>query len=143
MPYRYLDGLTQADVAFQVRGRDLEEVFRSAWAATLEVMVKNSAGLQARERRNVEVQSASADLLLFNLLQEMLFYKDAEGLLLQLDSLRIEELPGGYRLQAGLAGETVDPERHELGVDVKAVTLHRFSLEHTDEGWKATVVLDI
>jgi len=28
-------------------------------------------------------------------------------------------------------------------VDVKAVTLHRFSVESADDGWEAFVILDI
>jgi SHS2 domain-containing protein len=30
-----------------------------------------------------------------------------------------------------------------MRVDVKAVTLHRFSLTKTDHGWEAMVILDI
>jgi SHS2 domain-containing protein len=40
-------------------------------------------------------------------------------------------------------GETLDRDRHEQRVDVKAVTLHRFQLEKTDDGWIAMVILDI
>ena len=40
-------------------------------------------------------------------------------------------------------GEVIDRERHELLVDVKAVTMHHFKVEETAEGWTATVVLDI
>jgi SHS2 domain-containing protein len=30
-----------------------------------------------------------------------------------------------------------------MTVDVKAVTLHRFLVEETEEGWRSVVVLDI
>jgi SHS2 domain-containing protein len=30
-----------------------------------------------------------------------------------------------------------------MRVDVKAVTLHRFSLTQSDRGWEAVVILDI
>jgi len=32
---------------------------------------------------------------------------------------------------------------HDLIVDVKAVTLHRFGIKRTPESWEATVILDI
>jgi protein archease len=48
-----------------------------------------------------------------------------------------------YTVHATLAGEPIAPERHHMRVDVKAVTLHRFSLTQTQRGWEATVVLDI
>jgi SHS2 domain-containing protein len=40
-------------------------------------------------------------------------------------------------------GEPLDAERHHQRADVKAVTLHDFSVERTEGGWKARVLLDI
>ncbi|MBD1928492.1 archease [Trichocoleus sp. FACHB-90] len=37
----------------------------------------------------------------------------------------------------------VDGDRHQHQVDIKAVSLHRFQLEKTDDGWTAMVILDI
>lgn len=143
MPHRRLEGLTQADVAFRAEGSSLEEVFRSAWEATLEVMLADAARLRPLERRRIELAHPQADLLLFDFLQQLLFYKDAEGLLLRLESLSIEQGPDGCRLKAEAAGEAADPARHELGGDVKAVTLHRFELRRAESGWLATVILDV
>jgi SHS2 domain-containing protein len=82
-------------------------------------------------------------MLLFELLQELVFRKDAEGVLLRVADLRIRETPGGWALEADALGETIDPRRHDLAVDVKAVTLHRFKLTQEEGGWRATVILDV
>ncbi len=34
-------------------------------------------------------------------------------------------------------------KKHDLIVDVKAVTLHRFEVKQTETGWKASIILDI
>ena len=47
------------------------------------------------------------------------------------------------RLDAVLAGERIDPERHELLADVKAVTFHDLRVERTATGWDAHVTLDV
>lgn len=47
------------------------------------------------------------------------------------------------RVSAELAGEPIDPGRHELVADVKAVTLYDLRVEQTPEGWRARVTLDI
>lgn len=138
-----LEGLTRADAAFRAEEADLAGLFRTAWQATLELMLPDPASLQARERRRITLTNPAVDLLLFDFLSELVYYKDAEGLLLDLASLAVETSPAGYRLEAEAAGEAADPARHELGVDVKAVTLHRFAVERTPEGWQATVVLDV
>ena len=142
MGYRLLEGLTQADVAFQAEEESLEELFRTAWRATLELMLP-AARLEARERRRIELANPALDLLLFDFLGELIYYKDAEGLLLDLESLAVQGGPGGYRLVAEAAGEAMDPARHELGLDVKAVTLHHLAVERVPLGWQATVVLDV
>jgi len=46
-------------------------------------------------------------------------------------------------LKATLAGEQLDASRHQQRADVKAVTLHGFSVEKEEGGWKANVLLDI
>ena len=83
------------------------------------------------------------DMLLFELLQELIFYKDAERLLLCVEDVEIGGVEGRFALKAGAVGEELDPERHDLGADVKAVTLHRYKVEETAGGWTATIILDI
>lgn len=143
MGYVILEELTRADLAFRAEEPTLEELFRTAWRATLEVMLPPPASLQARERRSIRLAKPAVDLLLFDFLSELVYYKDAEGLLLAVQSLVLRQEPAGCTLEAEAAGERADPERHRLGTDVKAVTLHRFALERTPAGWRATVVLDL
>ncbi len=143
MTFRYLPDLAIADVAFEAWGDSLEDLFRSAADATMNVMVGDLAAIAARESRAVQAEESEPDMLLFQLLQELIFYKDAERLLLRVRRLQIRLVNGGYRLEADLQGEEIDVDRHELIVDVKAVTLHRFCVEKSDGGWKATVILDV
>jgi SHS2 domain-containing protein len=143
MPYRYLDDVATADIAFVAEGRDLSETFISACEATMRVMVENIEVIEPRERRLLVIHHEHLDMLLFNLLQELLFYKDAEQLMLRVNQVTVEKKDGIYELRAQAAGETIDPERHILRVDVKAVTLHQFRLTRTDQGWEAMVILDV
>jgi SHS2 domain-containing protein len=146
MPYRYLDDLTVADVAFEARGATLEELFSAAWEATLQVMIDDPTALARVENRTISLKEPSLDLLLHNFLQELIFYKDAEGLLLKIEDCRIqwqEEIGETARLEARVSGQAIDPEIHSLGTDVKAVTFFRFELIRESDGWKATVVLDV
>jgi SHS2 domain-containing protein len=146
MPYRYLDDLTVADVAFEARGSSLEELFTAAWEATLQVMIENPNSLGKVESRNIALVEPSLDLLLHNFLQELIYYKDAEGLLLRIEDCRIQWVEGRSkfaRLDARARGQTIDPKVHRLGTDVKAVTFYRFDLARENRGWTATVVLDV
>lgn len=143
MGYVILEELTRADLAFRAEEPTLEELFRTAWRATLEVMLPPPSAPRAIERRSIRLANPAVDLLLFDFLSELVYYKDAEGLLLAVESLVLRQDPAGWRLEAETAGERADPQRHRLGTDVKAVTLHCFALERTPAGWQATVVLDV
>ena len=130
-------------MAFEAWGDTPEETFVSAGEATMNVMVDALDAIAPRESRSIELASDALDMLLFDLLQELIYYKDAEQLLLRIRSLRIEEGEGRYRLLAEARGQRIDRDRHPLNVDVKAVTLHRFVVEKTPAGWRAAVILDI
>ena len=142
-PYRYLEEIATADVAFEAWGATPEETFLAAADATLNTMVEEIGTVAPREGRVFSLAAESLDLLLFELLQELVYHKDAERLLLRVRDLRIEETGSGYRLHANAVGETIDRGRHPLLADVKAVTLHRLSVEKTPSGWRAVVVLDV
>jgi SHS2 domain-containing protein len=143
MPFEFVDELTVADIAFRAWGRDLEETFKAAADAVMNAMVEDLQTIQARETRTFHVDHEALDLLLFNFLQELIYYKDAEQLLLRIQELRFADDRPPYTLQAAAVGEPIDPQRHRMRVDVKAVTLHHFSLRKADHGWEAMVILDI
>ena len=82
-------------------------------------------------------------MLLFDFLQELVFLKDRDQILLRVERIDITPGADAYRLEAVLSGEVLDYDRHDLVVDVKAVTMHQFHLAPTPDGWRARVVLDI
>lgn len=143
MPYKYLEDIGTADIAFEATGRDLPELFTSAANATMNVMIENLDTIEPRETRRIELKNDEIDMLLFDFLQELIYFKDAERLLLCVREMRIEERDGAYSLSATTAGEPLDARRHQQRADVKAVTLHDFRVEKTEGGWKARALLDI
>ncbi len=143
MPFEFLDEVATADVAFEAWGETVEEMFISAAEATMNVMVADLEKIEHREKRVIEIISDALDMLLFNLLQEIIFFKDAEQLLLRIEEAKISRENGGYLVKATSWGEQIDPARHQLIVDVKAVTLHKFKVEKTPRGWETFIILDI
>ena len=143
MPYHYLEEFGTADIAFEAIGRDLAELFRDAADATTNVMIDNIAAIQPRETHDIELSNEKLDMLLFDLLQELIFLKDANRLLLRLREVQVAEKHRSYFVKATAEGEPLDAQRHHQRADVKAVTLHDFSVERTEGGWKARVLLDI
>jgi SHS2 domain-containing protein len=109
----------------------------------MNLMVEDLGTIADQERRSIRVEDSAIDMLLFKMLQELIFFKDAQQLVLRVPKVKIEHGKDSYSLTAEACGEEFNPDRHELVVDVKAVTLHRFRVEQTRKGWEATVILDI
>ena len=143
MPYRYLDEIATADAAFEASGASAEEVMTASVDAMLNVMVENIESVESKEQRTIHCTASSYDMLLFDLLEELIFLKDTELLFLRASNVRIGMRDHCYHLSADAHGERIDSGRHEINVDVKAVTLYRLSFAQESDGWRATVVLDI
>lgn len=143
MPYRFLEDVSIADVAFEAWGGTVEEMFIASAEATVNVMVADVDSIARQTRRSIRVESDALDLLLLNFLQELIYYKDAERLLLRAERVQVDTGHAPLVACADLAGEALDAARHDLLVDVKAVTLHRFRVAETERGWEAFVILDI
>ena len=143
MPYEFLEDIAIADIAFRAWGKNLEETFIAASDATMNVMVENLDSIQPLERREFQLQNEALDMLLFDLLQELIYYKDSEKLMLRIHQIQITKEDGRHTLKAVALGEKLDPKRHATRADVKAVTLHSFQLIETDQGWETQIILDI
>ena len=135
MPYEFLDDGVTSDVTFHAWGASLEELFSAAADATLNVMVRSVESVRPLETRSASVEADALDLLLMRFLDELIYRKDVEELLLRAKELHVDTERN--RVQTVLTGERIDPKRHELVADVKAVTLHDLRVERTETGWDA------
>jgi SHS2 domain-containing protein len=81
-------------------------------------------------------------MLLLCFINELIFLRDAEGLLLLPRRVEIER-DGEFVLEAELTGEPLDPQRHTLASEVKAATAHGLRVARAGEGWEASVTLDV
>ncbi|MCK5215138.1 MAG: archease [Candidatus Omnitrophica bacterium] len=143
MPYIYLDDIATADIAFRATAESLEELFIAAADATVNVMVEDLDVIAAKEIRAFSLENVSLEMLLFNYLQEFIFYKDAESLMLRATEVSVKKAGDHYSLKGEAKGESIDYSKYEIIVDVKAVTMCQFEVKETAQGWESTVVLDI
>jgi SHS2 domain-containing protein len=143
MPYAFIEDSVTSDITFRASGVDLDELFTAAADATTHVMVEAPAEVRPVASRPVQVEADALDLLLLRFLGELIFYKDAEGLILRAVRVHVEPQSGGYLLSAELRGEPLDPARHLPGADPKAVTLHGLRVDRVPSGWEAQVTLDV
>ena len=155
--YQYLDDVAISDLAFEARGDTPKEMFEAAARALTEAMA-DIKQVRPRVEKTIRLTHEAMDQLLFDWLAELIYLKDAEGLLFSQFQVDLSAVPAQAGLPAGQAGltaqtawrlvgnvrgESIDPKRHSLHLDVKAVTYHLFEVAQKDGQWVARVVLDI
>lgn len=140
MPYRFLERVAIADVAFEAKGRTLHALFESCANALTEVMV-DRRDVKPKVEKKIALSAESTEGLLYDFLTEIIIKKDVDSILFKQFDVSLDE--SGLSLTGLARGETIDRKRHRLGNDVKAVTTHLFGIKRSAGGWSATVVLDI
>lgn len=140
--FRFLPDLATADIAFAAYGRDRAELLENAALALEEAMVDTKA-VAAKIKELLALQADSLPEMLFCLLEELIFLKDVKNLVFGQFKFEVHKQKNSLQLQGEAWGEKIDPQKHKLKVDVKAVTKHLFKVDKTKTGYKAQVILDI
>ena len=140
--FRFLEEIALADIAFEAEGESLEEVFHGATQALLESMA-NPATVSGGWERVIERNDVDPPVLLFDWLSEVVYWKDAAGVVFREAPLTLTREGDVWLLRARLIGAPVDWQTQELHADVKAVTKHLYELKQAGPCWTVRVVLDV
>jgi SHS2 domain-containing protein len=140
--FRFLEEIALADLAFEAEGESVEEVFRGATQALLESMA-NPATVSGGWVRAIERTDVDPLALLFDWLSDVVYWKDAAGVVFREAPLTLTRVGDVWLLRARLIGAPVDQQTQELHADVKGVTKHLYCMSQQAGRWKALVVLDI
>jgi SHS2 domain-containing protein len=138
--YRFLEDVAIADAAFEAKAESIEELFQTCAQATFEVMADTKT-IEHKYKEDVELVGENLEELLFDWLAELIYLKDSKSMLFGKFEVKIAQ-KDGYRLNASIWGEPADQKKHQVRVDVKAVTYHLLEVKQTDNKWTAKVILD-
>lgn len=128
-----------ADLGLRIRAASLEELFAEAGRALTGALVGHPDSVRPAQPRSIQLEAAEPPDLLHDWLAELLYLFETERLLFG----RFEvALPSGG-LTATAWGEPADPARHEIELEIKAVTYHGLKIEPGPGGWLAEVIVDL
>lgn len=122
-----------------MRAADLKRVMEDAGRALFSVMTANLDEVRPVQQVWVEISGDQPDELLRDWLGELLYIFHTRHLLLSRFEVELTETG----LKAAAWGEPIDPSRHQLDVEIKAVTWHGLTVQHEAGGWMAEVIVDI
>jgi SHS2 domain-containing protein len=128
-----------ADVGLRARAADLEGLFEDAAKALFSVIVVNLDAVRPLQEVAVRVEGLDHEDLLHDWLDELLYTFDTRHLLFSDFEVALD----AHGLRATARGEPIDPRRHELDAEVKAITYHGLRVENHPDGWLAEVIVDL
>ncbi len=140
--FRFLEDIALADIAFEVEGDSIEDLFQGATRALLETMADPQTVLASWEHPILKTDDLLDDLLI-EWLSEIVYWKDAAGVVFHDAPLSLTREDGQWRIAATLVGAPVDQTTQTLRNDVKGITRHLYELRQENSRWKARVVVDV
>lgn len=128
-----------ADTGIRVRGKDLKELFANAALGMISIMADPRA-IDRTSTLPVTVEGEDLPGLLVAWLNEIIYLIEAKEMLFS--RFDIESVGDGL-LVGAIAGETIDPARHDLRAQIKACTYHDLKVGKEDSLWIAQVIFDV
>ncbi len=141
--FHFLDDIATADLAFDASGDSLQEVFQGATCAVIEALADPTT-VGATWRQTIERTDEDPAELLFDWLSDLVYWKDAAGVVFNRSELTLtHEDPGCWKLRGALYGEPVNGSVQTLRADVKGITKHLYRLVQEGHRWTVRVVVDV
>lgn len=139
--YRFLKDIAIADLAFEAEGATYDGLFQHAAEAVFAALCRAST-VEKKVERTIDLTAPSVENLLYDFLSEIVYLKDVDGLVFSAADVSVQE-GARWSLHAVISGELINKEKHALGSDVKAVTMHMLKVWKQKEQYHARVILDI
>lgn len=128
-----------ADIGIRVQAETLDQLFADAARGLFSVMLENPETVRPADEFSFDVHADDIEELLHDWLAELLFTFHAQRIVLCEFHIRLDP----PELTASARGEPIDPTRHQVDAEVKAITWHGLKVRHNSDGWLAEVIVDI
>ena len=128
-----------ADLGLRVTAPDLNALFTEAAVGLFTMMTDDISTIRPNLTVPFTVTGSDREYLLFDWLRVLNLYADENRVLFSRFDVSVTD----SGLLATAQGEPLDPARHQLAREVKAITYHGLKVEPTATGWLAEVIVDI
>ncbi len=127
--FEYFD--VTADIGFYAYGTDLNEAFTNAGLALFNI-ISDTGDISPLKNFAFTVISEDKVSLLYDYLEELLFYHEVEFMLFSRFTVKIKKTGGEYQLDAEIMGEEINWDKHERKCEIKAITFHQMEVKENE-----------
>jgi SHS2 domain-containing protein len=129
-----------ADIFIQANGKTLAEVFENAAIGMFDILFPTTKVGSIGEFQ-VKLESSDLEQLLVEFLSELLYIYETQKVLFS--SFKIDLDDKNFKLTAQAFGEKLDPAKHEIVDEIKAVTYHMLEFGQEADHYFVKVLFDI
>jgi SHS2 domain-containing protein len=127
------------DAGILLRAENLRQLFeRAAWG--MFSVLTNVAEIRLVEETRIQVEANDLPALMLAWLSELNYRHVTEHRLFAKFEVSVIS---DQMVFAEVSGETINPDRHTIFTEIKAVTFHGLRLEKSDNGWEAQIIFDL
>jgi SHS2 domain-containing protein len=134
--YEYFD--VTADIGFKSYGETLNEAFENAGLAIFNI-ISDTSDIEPAKEISFKIRSEDEISLLYDYLEELLFYHEIEFMLFSEFHVEIYD---DLTLKATIRGEEINWDKHERKTEIKAITFHKMDVKKTDH-WQLQAIVDL
>jgi SHS2 domain-containing protein len=133
-----------ADVQARCWGRSLEEAFNQTAYSLMATISPDLKRISSNIEKKIKIEAEDKEALLFDFLSELLYIFDVDELVFNTIKVQIiKESEDLFVLNALLRGEKFDVTKHEIGIEVKAITYSFMEIAESKNKVEISIVFDI
>ena len=130
----------QSELAVKVVGASQADLFANSAYTLFDVMVADLDKVDCKDHIPLEIEGTDRDDLMVNWMRELLYLYQGSGYLLK--EFQIREVKDTI-VKAEVAGEKIDPDRHEIKQEIGAIAFHKSRMDKTGNQWTAQVIFEV
>ncbi len=133
-----------ADVQARCWGRTLEEAYNQTAYSLMATITPDLKRISSNIEKKIKIEAEDKEALLFDFLSELLYIFDVDELVFNTIKVQIiKESEDLFVLNALLRGEKFDVTKHEIGIEVKAITYSFMEIAESKNKVEISIVFDI
>lgn len=138
--YNFIDHT--ADIALEIKGNSIEELFMAAAFGWKEAV--SDSKVSSKEELSFALEEDSLEELLVRFLDELNFLFETKKLLMaEVEEIVIKKDENLFKLHSKIFGEVPDESKHQLKAEIKAVTFHQMDIRQEGMDFRTRIVFDI
>jgi SHS2 domain-containing protein len=135
-----------ADLCIKAWGHTQKELFEEA-ASGMAIQIYDPVRVEEKEIQKINIEAESIEELLLQWLKEILYRIEQNGILfrrfqIEKDNFTLRNEKTTH-IQASLYGERLDPARHDICIEIKAVTRHGLYVKKNGPWWEGSILFDV